>query len=141
MPRATFIGPDGDIHQLPIPGVGQSPGITPDGNLTTPPGSHLLRKPASTLRRATSEPTQSRDPLVLDLADTGIQLTALAGSPAFFDFFRDGFCDADGLTTSTEGLLVLDNGQSARARPTPCWAPKAATDFPISPRSMPMVTA
>jgi hypothetical protein len=56
-------------------------------------------------------PPNPRDPLVLDLTGAGIQLTSVTGSPAHFDFAGSGFAAQTGWITSTEGLLVLDNGQ------------------------------
>jgi Ca2+-binding RTX toxin-like protein len=47
------------------------------------------------------------DPLVLDLSGSGIALTSLSGSSAYFDFTKSGYAQNTGWITSGEGLLVI----------------------------------
>ncbi|MGZ2488363.1 Ca2+-binding RTX toxin-like protein [Rhizobium pisi] len=56
-----------------------------------------------------------RDPLVLDLSGSGIDLTALTNSSAYFDFTGSGFATQTGWISRNEGLLVLENGQADSA--------------------------
>ncbi|WP_279573949.1 calcium-binding protein, partial [Zavarzinia compransoris] len=55
------------------------------------------------------------DPLVLDLHGTGIDLSSLSDSSAYFDYGNSGFAVHTGWITAGEGLLVLDNGQNDSA--------------------------
>jgi hypothetical protein len=60
-------------------------------------------------------PPNPRDPLVLDLAGTGLQFTALSNSSPAFDFTGSGFATQTGWITPGEGLLLLDNGRGDTA--------------------------
>ncbi len=53
-------------------------------------------------------------PLVLDLDGDGVELTALAGSQAFFDLDADGFAEQTGWVTGGDGLLALDSNGDGR---------------------------
>ncbi|CAK0772189.1 hypothetical protein WCLP8_4830002 [uncultured Gammaproteobacteria bacterium] len=69
-------------------------------------------KPPPGLPKAPASP---HDPLVLDLTGAGIDLSALTGSPAYFDFTGSGFARETGWVKPGEGLLVLDDGQGGTA--------------------------
>ncbi|MDD4616129.1 MAG: calcium-binding protein, partial [Alphaproteobacteria bacterium] len=58
--------------------------------------------------------TAITDPIVLDLSgnNTGVQLTALADSNAYFDLHDTGFAVHTGWVGSNTGLLVVDNNSN-----------------------------
>lgn len=67
-------------------------------NPDSPPGQPTPQVPV---------PPQPHDPLVLDLTGNGINLTALSGSPAHFDYNGSGIPIQTAWITSGEGFLVL----------------------------------
>lgn len=53
------------------------------------------------------------DPLILDLNDSGIELSGLEGSNVHFDLDGDGFAERTGWVAATDGLLVFDADQNS----------------------------
>ncbi len=58
------------------------------------------------------------DPLILDLDGDGIELIALSGSSAHFDYGQDGFAERTGWVAPDDGILVIDDYANA-SPPTP----------------------
>ena len=56
-------------------------------------------------------PLRKRDPLVVDVAGSGIQLTNVRQSNAYFDYGGTGFAERTGWITPTEGILINGTGR------------------------------
>lgn len=56
----------------------------------------------------------NRDPLVLDMDLSGVSLTALSASNAYFDLDSNGFAERVGWVAPREGLLALDVNRNGR---------------------------
>src|SRR6185369_3291701 len=52
------------------------------------------------------------DPLILDLDNDGVEVSALAGSTVDFDFDGDGFAERTGWVSSDDGILVYDKNSN-----------------------------
>ena len=65
-------------------------------------GGYLWDKLISVLQKI------GHDPLVLDLAGDGVQLSSLNGSNVHFDFAGDGSAERTAWVGSSDGILVLD---------------------------------
>jgi Ca2+-binding RTX toxin-like protein len=52
------------------------------------------------------------DPLILDLDEDGIELSALDGSEVYFDFDQDGFAQRTGWVSPDDALLVFDGNEN-----------------------------
>jgi len=55
-----------------------------------------------------SDPSDWRDPLVLDLDGDGVELITQTVSNAYFDFDQDGFAEKSGWVSGDDGMLVVD---------------------------------
>jgi len=54
------------------------------------------------------DPSNWRDPLILDLDGDGVELIAQTVSNAYFDFDQDGFAEKSGWVSGDDGMLVVD---------------------------------
>jgi len=104
---------DGGLQESLAKLAGTNPPADEPGSNVTDPGNHPPNDPLAPFAADHPSPVDPRDPLVLDLAGTGVNLSSVTQSSAFFDFTGSGFATKTGWITQGEGLLVLNGNPNA----------------------------